>query len=88
MNTQEAITPAQTQAFSMGLLVNPAAILANQRESNHGLSQNVFPPQALKKLEFIMAWGARKTQKIGLSFLSVKMIFPAGCSGAHIGTQR
>lgn len=43
MNTQEAITPAQTQAFSMGLLVNPAAILANQRESNHGLSQNVIP---------------------------------------------
>lgn len=85
MNTQEAITPAQTQAFSMGLLVNPAAILANQRESNHGLSA---PPQALKKLEFIMAWGASKTQKIGLSFLSVKMISPAGCSGAHIGTQR
>lgn len=39
----EAITPTQNQAFSMGLPVTPAAILANQGESNHGLNQNVCP---------------------------------------------
>lgn len=77
-NTQEAITLAQNQAFSMGLPV-----------SNHGLNQNVWPPPSPQEArELSMAWGASKTQKIELSFLSVKMIFPAGCSGAHIGTQR
>lgn len=84
----EAITPDQNQAFSTGLPVTPAAVLANQGESNHGLNQNVCPPSPQEARELIMAWGASKTQKTGLSFLSVKMIFPAGCSGAYIGTQR
>lgn len=60
MNTQEAITPAQTQAFSMGLLVNPAAILANQRESNHGLSQNVFPPSSPQDARVHYGLGSQK----------------------------
>lgn len=88
MNIQEAITPVQTQAFSVGLPVTPAAILANYGESNHELIQNVCPPNPQEARELIMPWGASKTQRIGLPFLSVKMVFPAGCSGAHTGTQR